>query len=182
MEDIKKGYTRVSNIVGQWNKFDKIDKDVLANKCAIGTRVHEAIDADCKGAYLPLDEPDSLYFESYEKWKNQTAFSIVKNEERYYCDSLMITGKPDAIIKMPNEEGLVVIDYKTCISEYKKDWQLQGCFYHYLASKNGIELSPRMLFIKLDKTGELPKVYEYTYTKQLWQICVCAYNCYRYNN
>jgi hypothetical protein len=182
MDTIKPGYTRVSSILGQWDTFGHIDPVVLQNKCNIGTRVHETIDAHHKNIYLPLDNAAKGYFDSYVRWEEVVKPNVIKNEERYYCDKLMITGQVDAIITFPGDGRLVLIDYKTSAQESPKTWPLQACFYHYLASQAGVELSDRLIFIKLDKTGQMPKIYEYQYSRQLWDVCLAAWTTYRYRN
>jgi len=183
MEIIKPGYTRVSSIVGQWNTFGAIkDKPFFIAKCELGTRVHEAIENDINGIFHPLDEAAKPYFESFEKWAANSGAKFVANEQRFYDDKYMITGKFDSLIKMPGEDKFILVDYKTSSVESKLTWQLQGCFYHYLATQAGFDLSDRMLFLKLDKDGGFPKVCEYTFSKKLWSVCVSAYNCYRYMN
>jgi len=182
MDQIKQGYTRVSSILGQWDTFGHIDKAVLQNKADLGTRVHEAIDNHHKGLFVPLDDKANWYFESYIRWDRLTNAKIVKNEERYYCDKLMITGQIDALIELPGESKPVLVDYKTSANESPKIWPLQACFYHYLVTQTGLDISDRLIFLKLDKNGELPKVYEYKYTKQLWSICHSAWLTYTYLN
>ena len=180
MEQIKAGYTRVSSILQQWDTFGHIDKTTLLSKAELGTRVHEAIDSHHKGLYMPLDDKANWYFESFVRWEKSIKPKIVRNEERYYCDKMMITGQIDALMEIPGESKPVLVDYKTSACESAKMWPLQACFYHYLVEKAGIDVSDRMLFVQLDRHGELPKVHEYMYTKQLWNICQAAWLTYTY--
>jgi hypothetical protein len=181
MQDtLKPGYTRISSILGQWDTFGHIDPQVLANKAGIGTRVHEAIDNFHNGIFTPLEYSTAGYFDSYVKWDKAVNPKFIKNEERYYCDKLMITGQVDAICLFPGDEKPCIVDYKTSVAESPKMWPLQACFYHYLAQQSGVELSNRLIFIKLDKLGEMPKIFEYTYTKQLWNVCLAAWTTYRH--
>ena len=182
MEDIKPGYTRISSILAQWDKFGHIDKAVLENKAALGTRVHDAIKNVHSGIYTPLDDAANGYFESFLKWQKETKIEIVSSEERFYCDKLMITGQVDALAAIPGEEKFVLIDFKTSAQESPKMWPLQGGFYYYLASLSGKTLSTRILFVKLDKMGNLPSIYEYEFTKSLWNVCIAAWTCYRHLN
>lgn len=178
-EAIKPGYLRVSSIIGQWHQFDMVDPAVLLAKCHTGTRVHEAIAGGVHHSELTPSEKH--YYFSYIRWSTQVEFEIVEQELRMYCDKLKITGCCDAIMKMGNE--LCIVDFKTSASESPKTWPLQGCFYRYLAVQNGYAgLSNRLLFLKLDPKGLLPKVYEYEYTSDLMNICMSALNCYRYMN
>ncbi len=182
MEDIKHGYTRVSEILNQWDRFGHINKDVLENKAAIGTRVHEAIKNHHDGMYTPLDAAASGYFDSYIKWEEENKPKLIQSEVRYYCDNMMITGQIDALVKIEGEESPVLVDYKTSAQENAKIWPLQAAFYHYLVSSSGLDISNKLIFVKLDKKGNLPKICEYTYNKTLWDICVSAWKCYKYLN
>lgn len=180
MDEIKKGYTRISSILQQWDTFGHIDKTMLMNKAELGTRVHEAIDSHHKGLFVPLDDKANWYFESYMRWEKSVKPKLVRNEERYYCDKLMITGQIDALIEIPGETKPVLVDYKTSANESAKMWPLQACFYHYLVTQSGLDISDRLIFMKLDKTGAMPKLFEYKYSKQLWHVCEAAWLTYTY--
>jgi hypothetical protein len=180
MDTIKSGYTRVSDILSQWDKFGHIDPAMLSNKADIGTRVHQAIDAHHKGIYMPLQPSDEGYFNSYLEWEKQVKFTIVKNEERYYCPTMLITGQVDLIAQFPCEDKPILIDYKTSASSSKEMWSLQAAFYHRLCEINGISLGDRMIFLQLDKRGSQPTVHEYMYTAKLWKVCESAWITYRY--
>jgi hypothetical protein len=179
---IRDGYTRISSILGQWDKFGHIDPAVLAHKAEIGTRVHEAIEAHISGAPDIGDFEGRGYFESYLKWQEKSGVVTVQTEQRLYCDKLKITGAVDALVKFPGGEALTIVDYKTSAQEAPKTWPLQGCFYHYLATVNDIPTCPRIIFLKLDKKGGEAKAFEYFYSKQLMNTCLSALNCYRWLN
>lgn len=200
MDPIKPGYSRVTDILSLWNTnvvneegdivakiFQgskiPIDIEILENKGNIGTNVHTAIDAYLtEGLEIPLRIPERGYFDSFHKWYKETGCEVVENEKRYYCDKLMITGAIDALVRLPGEEDLILVDFKTSASESPKIWPLQATFYHYLVSQTGIKLSPRLIFLKLDKHGEDPVVCEYTYSTQLLQVCKAAWVCHQYAN
>ena len=42
--------------------------------------------------------------------------------------------------------------------ENPKIWPLQAAFYHYLVSSNGLDVSDKLIFVKLDKKSNLPKI------------------------
>jgi hypothetical protein len=180
METIKSGYTRISDILSQWDKFGHIDPAMLSNKAGIGIRVHEAIDAHHKGIYYPLQANEEGYFNSFLEWEKKVSFDIVKNEERYYCQSLMITGQVDLVAQFPGEAKPLLIDYKTSASSSREMWSLQAAFYHKLCEINGLDLSDRMIFLQLDKKGSQPTVHEYTYSDKLWRVCESCLITYRY--
>lgn len=178
--EIKKGYTRVSEILAQWNSYSHIEPEVLKKAADRGRMVHEAIEANLNGYPLPLGVKEAFYLLSFVKWKETGRKEFCHSETRFYCDKLMITGCIDGLIKFPGSDNLVIIDYKTTAAENPKLWPLQGAFYRYLAEANGYELSTRMIFIKLDKQGEMPKLFEYTYDSKMLNICMAALTTYRY--
>jgi len=177
---IKEGYTRVSEILSQWDKFGHVNQEILSRKCAIGTQVHSAICNHLRGIPPVLDEEIEGYFNSYIRWmlsiKDLFPTSI---EERIYDDKLMITGQLDLIGALSKEEGNVVIDWKTSISASKEFWSLQGAFYYMLASKK-YDMAKRCIFVQLKKDGSLPKVHSYTIDEELLSVAMNAYSCYRY--
>lgn len=178
MEEIKEGYTRVSDIIGQWDEFGHIDKKILSNKAEIGTRVHDCIEALCDGLPMSPQGRDLDYVKSWNLWFDTVQPKIVCREQRLYCDALKITGKFDAL--MEESSGLVLLDYKTSATASPKKWPLQGAFYHYLAKKNGFEVQDRVVFLQLQRDGSLPKIFEFQVTKDLMNVCISALNCYRY--
>ena len=54
--EIKEGYTRVSEILGKRSDFSMIDPQVLANKCRIGTNVHERINLEIQGIFMDSED------------------------------------------------------------------------------------------------------------------------------
>lgn len=197
-DDIKPGYSRVTEILDQWNtkvivdgevvakafagSRNAIDISVLSNKANIGTNVHEAIEWHLQGFEKILNEREQKYFMSFCKWYDSARPIFVKNEQRFYCDKMMITGCVDGIIKFPGSDDMMIIDFKTSATESPKMWPLQATFYHYLATLDGMKLSDRLIFLKLHWKGEIAEVFEYKFTPYLLQVCKCAVFNYRYLN
>lgn len=180
--EIKEGYTRVSSILGQRNSFAHINKQVLANKCRIGTNVHAKIGAEIDGIYLDLQPDEEGYFESWRKWWEDAGINpeIVESEERFYCDKLKLTGCVDAIVEAQNV--VLIIDFKTSASANKKMWALQAAFYHYLVSQSGREIDNEVWFVQLKKDGKRAKLHKFEITPALWKVCECELHSYRYFN
>lgn len=175
---IKEGYTRVSEIIG-WYKsllLGQIDQEVLNKKRDIGSEVHEAIDGYYTGAFVPLGERSQPYFESFKKWAQASSYKIHCQEERFYCDELLITGAVDMIA---DDDGkAVLIDFKTSLTADKKGWVIQGAFYDYLSPMK----IDRIEFIKLDKEGKIPKVITYQPSPELWEQALQSYRVYKFWN
>ena len=129
MEEIKKGYTRVSEIVSVPGMFDMIPPDVLENKVRIGTNVHEAIHMDFLGFVPDLAEDEKGYYDSYLEWKGMAKVTTAMSEDRFYDDALMITGAIDGLLRFPYEDNLVAVDWKTsatCTKAWKPSVNLTG--------------------------------------------------------
>lgn len=179
---VKEGYARISSILAQWDKFGHIDPQVLSRKCEIGTQVHKSIENHSQHGIDSCIEEGSGYFESYKGWAKESNIISVATEQRLYCDKLKITGCIDAIVRFPEKGELIIVDYKTSAQDSPKTWPIQACFYHYLAIQNGLPVSDRIIFLKLDKEGKLPKLFEYQYSSQLMNVCISALNCYKWLN
>lgn len=180
MQQMKDGYTRVSEIIGQWNHLAHIDPQILANKCRIGSEVHEKIAAETEGIFIDTEEDTKGYLQSWNKWKeeHEKKGCYFEIEKRLYCDHLKITGCVDALVK--TGDMLTVIDYKTSASANKKMWALQASFYHYLAVQNHYDVTDVVEFIHLKKDGSMAKTVVIHCTEELWLTAKAALLTYRY--
>ena len=176
MPEILPGFYRVSEILAQWDRYGGIPNEIRERALAQGAHVHEEIELWTRG--LSATQHPMLY--SFQHFMGANDIIIMETETRYYDDKLKITGCVDAIINWDNE--LMVVDYKTSSKEDKKMWPLQGTFYYLLAKAKNQAISPRVLFLKLDKEGGSPKEFIYTVTDELINVCYSALNCYRYLN
>ncbi len=215
-EEIKEGYTRVTEILSVISEFPWIVKGIedfhsyihsfdrrhlmkseeiqeqcdiaffpvkrFKDKGGIGTEVHEAISLGEKGIMIPVSDRADLYYKSYLKWKNACGIEIIHSEQRLYCDTHMITGQVDAIARFPGSEELVIVDFKTSASSNDKIWPLQGMMYKLLANMNEIQTADRVLFVQLDRNGDMPKVHEYRTKSTLFNIVFSCISLYRYMN
>ncbi len=169
-----KMYARVSEILKPFTNFDHIDPQVLANKIRIGIDTHKAIEEDINGIFPSPPADCQKYFDSYSKWKERLQPSFSMSETRLYCHEKMICGQIDALIQFPGEEQLVLVDFKTSASESPKVWPRQAHLYHYLLTQNGKTISPRFLFVKLDKYGKMPIVFQYLFNPSIRARCMTA--------
>lgn len=182
-DKIKPGYTRVSDIIGQWGKLIGIPEAILERKKRIGIEVHAAIsfniDTKC---HLPIAEDCVPYYNSYLSWREmQDGFlEKIQNTTRYYDNALMITGQPDALIKTRTNDEPMLVDWKCTFSEMPFEWELQGAFYWMLVHDADISrLSREVVFIKLDRDGGEPRVYNYGITQQVLSECMASLTTYR---
>lgn len=181
MDLIKPGYTRVSEIVGQWSKYDGVDPEVIRAKGMIGTNVHRAISAYIKdGLLLPLSEREEPYFESFRQWMNYYSGYPFESELRLYDKTLKITGGIDLLIEDPVSKKFMLMDFKTSAVPDHFAWQLQGGLYHWLCQQDGFEMDPMFRFIELSKYGEMAKFYSYEMDFNLLNACMAAVTTYRF--
>lgn len=170
---MKDNYTRVTQILGAFSGMEAIPKDIFQAACERGTLVHDHIDAYIEE--LPsLEIPSHIegYMQSFKIWASNKAF--VKKPDRLYCDELMITGEIDAIYE---ERGhLVLVDFKTSVKE-GCTWKHQASAYSYLLKKTGIPII-RTEFVKLDKKGVEPRVYEYEEDMETFRKIYEVYNLF----
>jgi PD-(D/E)XK nuclease superfamily len=174
---IKPGYIRVSEILSQWPQFKGADPEIIRHKGEIGTEVHEAIMGFHENIHLPVREEAQGYYTSFLMWQQQNKCEL-KAVGRLYCEFLKITGEIDCLVEMDNK--LCLVDWKTSASVNDKMWQLQGQFYLYLLSANKHQVSTTFYFIQLQKDGSFPKVKVYQSSKELLNVCMSAYVCYKY--
>ena len=169
---IKPGYLRVTEVLSPFSGLSKIAPLILQNAADRGTLVHKVIE-DMQEGFPKEEIPDHVfgYIESYEKWAKGKIF--LPKPPRLYCDELMITGEPDDMYL--DGDDLVLDDYKTPLRE-SKTWPMQATAYSYLCKKNGYNVT-RIQFVKLDKTGKAPKVFNYLEDMDMFRKIL---ECYRY--
>ncbi len=184
-------HTRISDVLYPFTDLSNIEPSILMNAARRGTVVHTFIDSLLAGTdligldaairdYAEEDEHFSsekskvmLALNSFNHWHPGKKF--IKKPERFFCDTHYITGECDGIYE--DDEGLVLVDYKTPASE-SKSWLLQGSAYSYLAKLAGYDIK-RIEFIKLSKSGAQPKTFKYVEDFPLFLAHLKVYN-YQY--
>ena len=180
-----KMYARVSDILKPFTGYDNWSEEMLAKrdkKAILGTGVHKAISDDIEGHFPIPPNGGNGYYKSFCKWREQIKPIFIQNEKRYFCDKLMITGQIDSLIGLshntinPNTIQLlpILIDYKTSVAENKVTCPMQAHLYNYLLAENGIIVSPRYLFLKLDRNGNDPQLFEYRWNANTNAKCLNA--------
>lgn len=180
---IKEGYTRVTEIISWCKKHDlaEIDESVLFKKAQLGSKVHEAIDSFLfSGLFVPLDEKEQRYFDSFKKWHDSCEGLRVKEAPgRLYCDAFKITGEIDLLAVTKDSKMPCIIDFKTSAQEDKIGWPLQGIFYKHLCDINHFQNSDQFMFLKLDKDGKMPQLKVYEYSELLWSKAMSCLKAFR---
>ncbi len=173
-----KSYARVTEILSAYSDFSKVPPEVLEKKKIIGQNVHVAIKDDVDGEFPVVSDEECGYFESYRKWYGRVLPEFIQSEKRYFCDKKMLSGCIDGLVIMPGSDAVVLIDFKTSAQESSETWKMQAHLYYYLIKESGEKVSDKFLFIKLDKTGELPKVFQYDYDSNIHAKCMEAVDSY----
>lgn len=167
-------YTRVTEVLYPYSGLQHIDPKVLANAARRGTRVHQACEAIVTGeGAWGVDEEIAGYVKSFEKWWYM-GHTVLAMEQRFFCDKKMITGQCDMILDTP--QGAVILDIKTPMRP-SKTWPLQGSAYAYLARAAGYNVSG-IQFLKVDKNGKDPTVYNYKDEWEMFEKCLDVYNMF----
>jgi hypothetical protein len=169
-EELKSGYTRVTDILYNFSGLSSINPDVVANAARRGSKVHDVCEGIVKGlGEWNVDDEIVGYINSFKKW--WVGQRVLAVERRFYCSELMITGKVDMIIDSP--EGAIILDLKT---SYKpsKTWPLQGSAYAYLARKHGFDIKG-IHFLHLSRNGIKPHLYVYDDEIEMFKKCLDIY-------
>jgi hypothetical protein len=174
-DQIKPGYTRVSEILKPLADFSGVIESDLKRASDRGSEIHRAIAFDAEDLFYPLKAAYQPYFDSYLRWKAVTGYQIVESEVRLYDDELLITGKFDAIVQGVNSPKLFLVDWKNTYAQNREYWEHQGMFYHKLCEINGINLASRVMFVQLQSDGTVPKVHSFEVSETLWRQCLKLY-------
>lgn len=153
MDDIKRGYDRITTILGHFSGYDHVPDFVLQKAKDRGTAVHKMFEDMSTGK-----EPEEFnpaykgYYDSLSKWMEGKHFLFPL--DRLYNEHYMITGMIDGIYE--DEEGLNLFDLKTSAS-IGKTWteQMGG----YLTLLNGTKITiDNVEIIQIKKDGEFPDI------------------------
>jgi len=182
-EIIEAGYTRVSDILKIFSKYEDVPEDRLIAAQEKGTAVHDWIASylrtkgkDFETDLFDLKQEYHHYGIQFINWYQALEnFEVCAIEERFYDDDLMITGKCDLVLKLASK--YVLIDYKTSYAK-AKDWGLQLAAYAYLFMKNR-SISIQDLYILHLKGKEDFKLYEYRFEEHFEYFVKCV-ELYRY--
>jgi len=173
-----KMYARVSEVLGQFLDFSAIPPEVLKSKAALGTRIHNAIQQDIQGDFPVVSLQEHGYFQSFERWRSALKPVFLITEKRMYCHQKMLTGCIDALIKLEGHDQHILVDWKTSVSESPTTWPMQAMLYWYLLEQTGIIVSQNALFVKLDRNGGFPKVYQYKLDSKFLKNCLQEVDAY----
>ena len=150
-------YRRVTTVLYPFSGLQHIDQEIVRAAGDRGTRVHEACELVIKGITdFWVEEDIQGYVKSFEHWWMESP-EVVVVEQRFWDDTLQITGQVDLIIETP--DGHAIVDLKTSYKQ-SKTWHAQGSAYAMLAKAAGYNVK-HIYFVHLKKDGKPPRIYEY---------------------
>lgn len=150
--EIKPGYTRVSEVISKYTKYDQVPRYILDNACARGTMVHDHIEGIIQGFCAEPDAGIAGYIQSFNLWYKEYYAYASEMPNRWYDDQNLLTGKCDFIMREGSrKEKITLVDFKTSYSA-SKTWMLQAGGYVHLARQNGINITD-ITFLHLKKGG-----------------------------
>ncbi len=173
MDEIKPGYTRVTEILYPFSGLKDVDPYRVQHAAERGTKVHKICESIILGfGEWNVDEETKPYVESFKLWWQQ-GHNVIAVEERFYDDEYMLTGAVDMIVRTP--ECDIIVDIKT---SYKpsKTWPLQGSAYAHMARKAGYD-AQKIHFLHLDREGGHPRIYDY---QDAWDMYLHCWNVYNH--
>lgn len=183
-EEIKDGYTRVSEILDPFSKFkySMIPPEVLANAADRGTRVHDYCNSYANNIFLShIDEDCEGYVKSFIKWYDDNVEKLISSEERIYNNEYMLTGKYDMIVRLKNDHRNTLIDIKTPVQS-SRSWALQLSAYEILIrADSGVPIHRRIV-VQLPKSGGKSKQIEYEDHKKDQNLFLSALHLYHHFN
>jgi len=168
-EEIKPGYTRVTDVLFPLSGLGKIDPDILKNAARRGTEVHQIVECIIKRLGRFDSEETKPYIDSFEQWYCGKKF--VETSKRFYDDKYMVTGECDGIYE--DENGLTLVDFKTPRAE-SASWIVQGSAYSHMGKQVGYKIN-RIEFVQLMWTGKAAKSYFYKENFEMFIECLNVY-------
>src|SRR5690348_14045834 len=126
-ELILPGYTRVTEPLQGFSKYDLIDPVVLDNAKDRGTRVHKFCEMYAKGLLFDMsivDDDCKNYIECFSKWFDDNVEDVIFTEKRFYNEEYKLTGQIDLKAFLKGKEYPFIIDIKTTTG-ISKSWSLQ---------------------------------------------------------
>jgi|SRR5271169_993228 len=162
-DSIPDGYTRVTEILKPFSKFENIKPEVLQNAADRGTRVHSFCEMYANNLFIDdIDDDCKGYIQSFKPWWDEMVVKLIYSEQRINNDQFKISGKFDFVVLLKGdpENHWTILDIKTP-STISKTWALQTAAYDVLLAHEGVECYRRACLM-LDKKGSVAKFVEFT--------------------
>lgn len=154
-------YPSVTQVLGVYQDFSMIDKDVLEFATERGSVVHKICACRARGLpYLTEIMPAAAgYVLSFDTWFTSSVLEVHLVETRLVDETYGFTGTPDLIVTLKGDPRPSVWDLKTPAAEYPTWWG-QAAAYKRLAQENGYPVV-RAGIVQLKPDGSPPRVPPY---------------------
>ena len=173
----------VTQALSPWQDFSQVRPDVLEAACQKGSQVHAIIASILKGLWVP-EIPGSCqpYIDSFNLWL-PVVDEVVMVEETLIDKAHGYKGTPDAILKIKGDEGYLLIDWKSPVTQ-SLTWEVQVSAYRKLAQLAYPELTiNRVGVLQLSPKGRPAKFRDYTGPmEQRFSIFLNVLSAYRFFN
>ncbi len=170
----------VTQVLGIFTDWSRINPDVLSAACVRGTAVHTACGAYALGVWVaPLPVEYQGYFRSFTDWFDQYIEKVYLVEKRLYSDIYKYKGKPDLALKIKGDKLPSVLDLKTPIA-VGKTWCCQLAAYKNLIEENENIMIGRCISLRLKADGSPPIANDYQYSNSDYAAFLAALTAYRY--
>ena len=180
MAKIPDGYTRVSEISSSFAGYGKVKQSILDYTADRGTQVHNIIKDKindfpvAQERYMFQGKDIKGYVDSFDKfWEEHSPDEVILLEQRINEPYLKLSGELDCVCKINGK--VTLIDWK-CTLEVGKHWILQGTGYYLLYKFYSLNPIERILFIKLNKTGDSPVVVDMEPDEELFMNAFDMYH------
>jgi hypothetical protein len=173
-------FPSVTTVLSPFNDYSELRPDVLAAAAERGTRVHAACAAHAQGLWANcfLRQEDQGFFKSFLDWADRDVTEFKAVEIELVNAKLGYMGHPDAVVRIPGDQGLTIIDYKTPMS-ISRSWHPQIAAYAHLAREGGYDIR-RALAVRLRKKGTSPILTLIDIDGEPWAAFLNALGAYRY--
>lgn len=174
-------YVRVTEILSIFQSFDHVNPVTLKKAIERGQIIHNAIHGYFEGRFMPVPHQFIPYFNSFNKWIEETVPNEVESETRYFSQDweLPVTGQLDLLAHIGDK--LTLIDFKTSSFPKPEIWELQLTFYYMLLESNNVlELPCNGMVVNLKQDGSYPDIYLLECFEPLKSMCTIAMDCYRH--
>jgi hypothetical protein len=148
--------------------YDRVQKEVLERKSALGVAVHRAVELLCEGPEVldwnTVDEAAIPYVVAAEEWMRKTGFV---SEEREQRGIMTVNGMQCGFqfdhkgrIQHRGKERRVILDIKNCV-DVSPTWRLQTAAYALSQAKLPAGEKYLRIVLQLDGEGKCrPHFYE----------------------
>jgi hypothetical protein len=181
MKSEETNFIRVTNIANLFTDFTSIPADVLAAAAKRGKDVHRLCEAYLSGLIVSgYPAAYEGYLDSFKTWAKDNIVEIFEMETRRYCQTHMITGQIDLLVKLKDIDGLTLVDLKTSSAKHRS-WDIQLGGYRYLLRETeptNFVSNAMTLRLRKDGSKAIPNMVDSL--AQAESIFFSALHCYKF--